>query len=69
VSLAGAVVMQPPPAQPASAQNVQPVSATFAPPPAAPEPAPEEAEKTEVTRGLHNVMQSGKGDMIAPGAP
>ena len=61
VSLAGAVAIQPP--APDSAQNVQPVSATVAPPPAAPAP---EAEKTEVTRGLHNVMESGKGDMIAP---
>lgn len=67
VSLAGAVAMQQPPAQPPSTQNVQPVFATFAPPSAAPDPAPQEAEKTEVTRGLHNVVQSGKGDMIMPG--
>lgn len=66
VSLAGAVVM-PPPAQPSPTEQVQPVSATFAPPPAAPEPAPQDAaEKSEVTRGLHNVVESGKGDMVAP---
>jgi hypothetical protein len=48
---------------------VQPVAATFAPPPATPEPAPQEAaEKSEVTRGLHNVVESGKGDMVAPPA-
>ena len=66
VSLAGAVAMQPPP-QPALTQNVQPVVATFAPAAPAPEPAPQDAEKTGVTRGLHNVMESGKGDMIVPG--
>ena len=67
LSLAGAVAVPPAPAEPATAtQNVQPVSATFAPPEAPTESAPHEAEKTEVTRGLHNVMQSGKGDMISP---
>jgi murein L,D-transpeptidase YafK len=66
VSLAGAVAMQPQPVQPPSTQPVQPVSATFTPSPAV-EPAPQEAaEKTEVTRGLHNVMESGKGDMMMP---
>ena len=67
VSLAGAVAVPPAPAEPATtAHNVQPVAATFAPPEAPTEPVPHEAEKTEVTRGLHNVVQSGKGDMIAP---
>ena len=66
VSLAGAVAMQPPPGQPSAVQPVQPVVATLPPPAATPEPEPQPADKTEVTRGLHNVMQSGKGDMVAP---
>jgi murein L,D-transpeptidase YafK len=70
VSLAGAVAVQPPPAQPAPPeQHTQPVVATFAPPPPAAESAPPEADKEEVTRGLHNVVESGKGDMIAPTVP
>lgn len=65
VSLAGATAMPPQPAQPAGAQ---PVAATL--PAAASEPqASPPAEKTEVTRGIHNVVESGKGDMIAPTAP
>ena len=66
ISLAGAVAIQPPAAQPSPSDYVQPVSATLAPQAAA-EPAAQEADKAEVTRGLHNVVQSGKGDMIAPG--
>ncbi len=59
VSLAGAVAVQP--AQP----SVQTVAATLAAPTVT-EPPSVEAEKTEVTRGLHNVVESGKGDMITP---
>lgn len=63
VTLAGAVAMQ----SPITPASTQPVSATL--PPAAPVPlgvAPQDGEKTEVTRGIHNVVESGKGDMIMP---
>jgi murein L,D-transpeptidase YafK len=68
VSLAGAVAMQPQPVQPPSTEPVQPVSATFAPQEPAAQPSPPDAEKAEVTRGLHNVVESGKGDMAPPAA-
>jgi hypothetical protein len=65
VSLAGAMAVQPQAVQPAA---TQPVAATL--PPAASEPqAPTSPEKNEVTRGIHNVVESGKGDMIAPPPP
>jgi murein L,D-transpeptidase YafK len=53
------------PAEPAPAvapHNVQPVAVTYPPQPAAPaEPA---SKKPLETRGLHNVVESGKSDMI-----
>jgi murein L,D-transpeptidase YafK len=60
ISLAGATAI--PPVQPPAAQ---PVAATL--PAGASEPPA--AEKTEVTRGIHNVVESGKGDMITPAPP
>jgi hypothetical protein len=57
---------QPAPEQAASApQDVRPVAA-YAPAPSAATPAAPEEKKPVETRGLHNVVQSGKSDMMAP---
>jgi murein L,D-transpeptidase YafK len=68
VSLAGSVAV-PRPAQPQPNANAQPVSATLNAPPAPaspPEQPAQHEENKETTHGLHNVVGSGKSDMIAP---
>jgi hypothetical protein len=50
----------------AAPQNLQPVAATYAPPPVVASTPPAEEKKSVETRGLHNVVQSGKSDMIVP---
>ncbi len=61
---------QPPAPQP---QNTEPTAATSAPHTAAvnePAPAPAAPKKAAETHGIHNVVGSGKGDMLsAPAAP
>jgi murein L,D-transpeptidase YafK len=72
ISLAGAVATPPALARPQPHEQLQPVSATIQPPAEAANTGPE-PEKTDnqppVTHGLHNVVESGKGDMIMPSAP
>ncbi|MGB0087233.1 MAG: murein L,D-transpeptidase family protein [Rhodomicrobiaceae bacterium] len=69
VLLAGAIAVQPFQLPGPVDQNTQPVSATFS---AAPADAPAEPEKKDdeavVTRGIHNVVESGKSDMLLPGS-
>ncbi len=67
MSLAGAVTVPSIP-RPAANQNTQPVSATLseAPTDAQAEPKTKD-DGPVVTRGIHNVVESAKGDMIVPG--
>jgi hypothetical protein len=69
VSLAGAVATSAQQPRPPVPNQLQPTSATIQPPPPAQEAKPEPEKKDDqppVTHGLHNVVESGKGDMIVP---
>jgi hypothetical protein len=57
-------------ARPQPHQQLQPVSATIQPPVEAAKAEPEKKDDLPpVTHGLHNVVESGKSDMIVPSNP